>query len=77
MTDASAYDPTRAAVAALIEARKLSGDRWEWNVAHIDRLAGTDRLGIEEGASLEQLTEGWAAQVEAFEQIRGPNLLYR
>ena len=79
MTDPSVYDPTRAAVAALIEARKLSGDRWEWNVAHIDRLAGTDRLrlGIEEGASLEQLTAGWAAEVEAFEQIRRPNLLYR
>ena len=45
------YDPTEAAVAALIEARALSGDRWEWREAAIDRLAGTDglRLAIEAG----------------------------
>ena len=78
MTDAGAYDPTRAAVAALIEARRLSGERWEWNVEHFDRLAGTDelRLAIEDGASLDEATAGWAAEVEAFEQLRRPNLLY-
>ena len=79
MTEPAVYDPTRAAVAALIEAKRLSGDRWQWNAAHIDRLAGTDALrkGIDAGQSLAQLTAGWDAQLEAFERLRQPNLLYR
>jgi uncharacterized protein YbbC (DUF1343 family) len=79
MTDPSVYDPTRAAVAALVEAKRMSGDRWQWNAAHIDRLAGTDALrkGIDAGQGLEELTAGWPAQLEAFERLRRPNLLYR
>jgi uncharacterized protein YbbC (DUF1343 family) len=79
MTDPSVYDPTRAAVAALIEARRMSGERWEWNAAHVDRLAGTDALrqAVEAGRSLNEVTAGWDAQLEAFERLRRPNLIYR
>jgi uncharacterized protein YbbC (DUF1343 family) len=78
MTDRAAYDPTRAAVAALIDARALSGDRWSWNVAHIDRLAGTDRVRtmIDAGRSLEEITASWDAELAAFRAVRARYLIY-
>jgi uncharacterized protein YbbC (DUF1343 family) len=78
-TDRNVYDPTAAAVAALVEAKKMSGDRWEWNVAHFDRLAGTDTLRrmIDEGRTLQQITDTWAGQLDSFRRLREPYLLYR
>ncbi|NIP81524.1 MAG: DUF1343 domain-containing protein [Gemmatimonadetes bacterium] len=62
----------------LIEARRLSGDRWDWRVAHFDRLSGTDdlRLGIEAGQSVDEITAGWPDQLTAFEALRSPYLIY-
>ncbi len=78
-TDRDRYDPTRAAVAALIEIRRLHPDRLEWRGAHFDRLAGTERLRgrIEAGASLDEITADWEAQTAAFARLREPHLLYR
>lgn len=72
------YDPTHAAVAVLIEARRQAPEQWEWRVSHFDRLAGTEalRLGIEEGIGLEQLTAGWPQQLAAFDALRAPYLIY-
>lgn len=72
------YDPTEAAVAALIEAAALSGDRWEWREAGFDRLAGTDRLrlAVEAGASLEEVSAAWQPDLEEFRQVRERYLLY-
>lgn len=77
-TDRRVYDPTLAGVAALIEARRLAGERWEWKVGHFDRLAGTTRLReqIEAGAQLADVTSEWADQLAAFEQLRARYLLY-
>ncbi len=73
-----AYDPTRTALALLLETRRLSGERWEWREAHFDRLAGTGavRAGIERGLSLEALTAGWDEALEGFTELRTPYLLY-
>lgn len=78
-TDPAVYDAPRAAVAALVEARAAAGAEWSWNVAHFDRLAGTDalRLGIEAGAAPEALTADWPAQREAFLESAAPFRLYR
>lgn len=78
-TDEQVYDPTVSAVAALIEARSLAGERWEWLVAHFDRLAGTDALrqGIEAGDEVDALTAGWAEALAAFEAMAAPYRLYR
>ena len=72
------YDPTEAAVAAIIEAAALSGDRWEWREAAFDRLAGTDRLrlAVEAGASLEEIRAAWQPDLNAFLQVRERYLLY-
>lgn len=72
------YDPTRLAVALLVETHRAAGGRWEWYTAHFDRLAGTSalRAGLERGDDLEALTAGWDEALEAFEARRGPYLLY-
>jgi hypothetical protein len=78
-TDEQVYDPTVASVAALVETRRLAGDRWEWLVAHFDRLAGTDALrqGIEAGDDVPALTAGWAESLAAFEAMAAEYRIYR
>jgi uncharacterized protein YbbC (DUF1343 family) len=79
VTDRATYDPTRAAIAALVEIHRLHSDRLEWRASHFDRLAGTDqvRLRVLQGASLEEITAGWETDVRAFRERREPFLLYR
>jgi len=78
VTDRARYDPVITAVAALLVARGLAGERWVWNERHFDRLAGTDRLriAIDRGDALEDITAGWEAGLAAFEELRRPYLLY-
>jgi uncharacterized protein YbbC (DUF1343 family) len=78
VTDPATYDPTLTAAAALLEARRLAGDRWEWNERHFDRLAGTDRLRrqVEEGFALDEIAGLWAAEREPFTRLRASHLLY-
>ncbi|HEX6940022.1 MAG TPA: DUF1343 domain-containing protein [Longimicrobiales bacterium] len=77
-TDRRRYDPTHAAVAALIEIRRLHPDRLEWRAAHFDRLAGTASLReqIESGASLDEIVAPWKARLEEFRARRDRYLLY-
>jgi uncharacterized protein YbbC (DUF1343 family) len=77
--DRATYDPTRAAIAALVEIHRLHPDSLEWRASHFDRLAGTDqvRLRVLQGASLEEITAGWETQRRAFEKVRERYLLYR
>ena len=72
------YDASKAAVAMLLEAYRMSGDNWAWREAHFDRLAGTDalRLGIEAGQDFAALTAEWDEGVREFEQLRRPYLIY-
>lgn len=77
-TDPERYDPTRAAVAVLVEAYRMAGANWVWNVAHFDRLAGTDALrrGIEAGAEVDDLTAEWAPARADFERRARPYRIY-
>jgi len=79
VADPARYDPTVAALALLVEARRMSGERWVWKVRHFDRLAGTDaiRLGVEAGLDIAALTAGWHADLDAFRARRAPYLIYR
>ena len=74
----SDFDAPRAAVAMLVEAYRASGPDWSWQVAHFDRLAGTDalRLGLEAGLGLDELTAGWVEAGRAFEIQRTRYLIY-
>ena len=79
VAEATDYDAPRAGVAMLLETRAMSGTNWSWREAHFDRLAGTDalRLGIEAGLGFAELTSGWTDDISAFEELRGPYLIYR
>ena len=72
------YDPTHAAAALLVEARRMSGTQWGWLQAHFDRLAGTDRLrqAIEAGAGLEEIRSGWRDDLDTFKRVREQYLIY-
>jgi uncharacterized protein YbbC (DUF1343 family) len=76
---ATDYDAPRAALAALVEIRARSGEQWEWNEAHFDRLAGTDRirLGIEAGQDVDEITAGWDDALAAYRERVAPYLIYR
>ena len=58
--------------------RQLHAREFAWNVSHLDRLAGTDRLrqAVERG-HLPQLLREWDAEAEEFRRAREPYLLYR
>ena len=73
-----AYDPTRTAIALLIEARRMGGDRWDWREGHFDRLAGTDQLrfAIDDDRGFDVATASWPAELEGFLPIRERYLLY-
>jgi uncharacterized protein YbbC (DUF1343 family) len=77
-TDRDVYDPIVAAIAALIEIRRAHPDSLRWNIAHFDRLAGTDRvrLAIQAGARLGEVVGPWAEEAARFEALRRPYLLY-
>lgn len=72
------YDPTLAAVAMLVEARRMSGERWRWRESHFDLLAGTDRLrlGVEAGRTVQEIREGWDTALAAFVPMRERYLVY-
>jgi uncharacterized protein YbbC (DUF1343 family) len=78
VTESTDFDAPRVAVAMLIEARRASGTQWDWRVAHMDRLSGTDalRLGLDEELPPDALVRGWDEEVRAFEEQRAPYLLY-
>lgn len=78
LTDRRVYDPTQAGVAALLEARRLAGDRWRWRREHFDRLAGTDRLreAVERGETLSEITGRWDEERGRFVAARDSFLIY-
>jgi len=73
------YDPTEAAVALLVETRRMSGNEWGWLVSHFDRLAGTDQIrkAIEAGAGAAEIREGWDEELAEFIRVREPYLIYQ
>ena len=79
VTDPQVYDPTRTAVALLLESKRMSGARWEWNSEHFDRLAGTQsvRIGVELGESESEITREWGQEIEGFLELRDEVLIYR
>lgn len=78
VTDRQRYDPTVTAVAMLVEIYRLHAGRLEWRESHFDRLAGTARLRerVVAGASIDEITAPWAAQLTGFRQLREQYLLY-
>ena len=86
VTDPSRVEGITAAVAMLVEARRLypqfTWRRDAWDVARpfwVDKLSGSTRLRemVDSGASVADVEAAWAGELDAFEQRRAPHLLYR
>lgn len=77
-TDPNRYDPTGAAVALLVEAHRMAGAEWAWNVTHFDRLSGSDELrrGVDSGTEATQLTERWTDALRDFDERVAPYRIY-
>ena len=87
LTDASAFRPLRAGVAIVAAAHRLWPEAFAWRKEAyefvdehpaIDLLAGGTwlREGVEAGAGIDELCEGWAAYEEEFMRRREQYLLY-
>jgi uncharacterized protein YbbC (DUF1343 family) len=84
VTDQQAFDPVRAGVAMLVEARKFPAfawrvDAWDPQRPHwIDKLSGSTRLRtmIDAGATVDEAVGAWRDELAAFEARRRPYLLY-
>lgn len=78
VTDRRRYDPTRTAVTLLTILQASDAAHLGWSPARFDRLAGGPalRTAIVAGASPDQLIQGWAGPLAAFENRRRPFLLY-
>jgi uncharacterized protein YbbC (DUF1343 family) len=78
VTDRAAYDPAVAGIATVVEIQRLHPELLTWREGHFDRLAGTTRVRTQvlAGASVEQITAGWAEQVAAYRRAVQPYLLY-
>lgn len=87
VTDPESFRPLRTGVAVIQAAHRLGLKDFAWRadayefvdkVPAFDLLCGTDsvRAGIEAGASLSSLLEGFEAQSQAFESRRSASLLY-
>jgi uncharacterized protein YbbC (DUF1343 family) len=72
------YDPTHAALALLVETRRMSGTRWGWLQTHFDRLAGTDllRQAIDAGVGADEIRNGWQEELDNFKRVREQYLIY-
>lgn len=76
-TDPVAYDPTRTAVAALVEVARMHPDRLEFS-ANFDYIAGNAQLRAKvlAGATFESIVSDWEESRAAFEAARERYLLY-
>ena len=77
-TDRLKYDPTRVAIAALIEVRKQHPQEFSWGPS-FKRLAGnmTVQAAINAGASMNEVVAGWDEQEAQFMKTRAPYLIYK
>lgn len=87
VTDRQTFRPLLTGIAIFRAAAQLGGEKFQWradayefveDVPAFDLLCGTDtvRLGIESGAPLAQLVEGFDQQAADFVVQRQPYLLY-
>jgi uncharacterized protein YbbC (DUF1343 family) len=77
-TDRAAYDPTLAAIHALVEIQRMHPDRLQFS-ENFDLLVGTPRIReqLRAGASAQEITAGWDAHIIDFARQRQPYLLYQ
>jgi len=76
-TDRRRYDPTRVAMAALVEIHHLQQQEFKWG-GTFDRLIGNSRVRrqVDAGVAYQEIIVDWDTQEAEFRRIRKPYLLY-
>ncbi|HEU5156203.1 MAG TPA: DUF1343 domain-containing protein [Streptosporangiaceae bacterium] len=83
VTDRSAFDPIRTAIAMIVAARRLYPGSFAWRESAppywIDTLTGSAqvRTAIDAGADADEVVAGWRAELARFRATRDRYLLYR
>ena len=82
VTDRTAFDAIRTAIAMIVTGRRLYPNNWAWREASapywIDRLSGNEavRLAIDSGADVDEVVAVWRRDLAAFRRLRDRHLLY-
>lgn len=78
LRDHNAYDPIRTAMGLLRAIRSAHPGQFAWIGPHFDRLVGQRglRAAIDQGKSLDELTQDWAAQRAQYRQRVAGLLIY-
>lgn len=86
-TDPYAFEPIRAALAMILEIRRLYPDDFEWRYDSwaedhpywIDKLTGSDyvRRAVDSGNTPEEIVAGWQEELDKFRGLREGYLAYR
>jgi uncharacterized protein YbbC (DUF1343 family) len=86
VTDRRAFDALRTGVAILVTLHRLYPGQFQWRYDSfdparpywIDKLTGSSRLRtqIDAGASVDEVVQGWQAELAAFHAMRARYLLY-
>ncbi len=79
VTDRASFRPFLTGLALVKVIHDRNPGNFQWLNTHFDRLCGTDalRLGIEQGASLNELVQAWTPGLEAFREKRKAYLMYQ
>lgn len=78
VTDRATYDPTTTSVVLMATIRDVHPDRFRWNAAQFDRLAGNSvlRTTLEQGGSPEAAVAAWPGERAGYLARRRTALLY-
>jgi uncharacterized protein YbbC (DUF1343 family) len=80
ITDERRFQPIRTAVTMLVTAKQVHPDVFGWRPDnYIDKLSGSARLRtmVDAGASVDEVTGAWRAELGAFAKLREKYLIYR
>ena len=72
------FQPLRTALCLIAHFRRTHSQDFEWAEPHFDRLAGSEevRRGIDRDQPVEEMLEGWRAELADFEKERRDFFLY-
>ena len=80
ITDERRFQPIVTAVTMLVTAKRVHPDVFGWRPDnYIDKLSGSARLRtmIDAGATVNEVTGAWRAELAAFTRLREKHLIYR
>jgi len=78
VTNRDLLEPYFSGILIVNKIYQMYPDNFQWRAGHFDRLCGSSaiREAITNQSSLEELRDGWQAELKSFVQIRNKYLMY-